>query len=465
MAGTPKYPPLISIVPLPDPPPELQSLVPVPPSEASSPPAVPDTQAERPQESAEALSTPDTEQKPPEVLPEEDSEAVDADAGEPASESLSEKNDADPSPDASFETAEAVTEEAFPDADAKAAPVPSPVASDKPKKRKPTERSTLRKNRLLFLLLSTLILLVALYSPQIFPTLYENTVTILTQIGILEEPVEEPFEPFVLTDEILSEQAVLIDLESGQILAEKDAETPVAPASMTKIMTLMTAVEQIEDLDDTFTMTQTILNTTYDNDLSIAGFVHGETVPIRDLLYGLILPSGADASFALSSYLGELDIPESERSFSEFMNAKAAHYGLSSVHFSNSTGMFEETHQASVHDVAVMLWFAMQDDICRDVLTSVKYTTTKTEQHPEGIELTNYFLVKVAEEDCGNLEVIAAKTGFVDESGRCAASYAVDETGHAYICVTAKTDSYEQVITDHAMLYANFIPESSTESP
>ena len=442
MVVDPKYSPLISIVPLPEQAPELQQQKPDPLPEETNVSVTPDALSELPQDVTDAPA-PDAE----ESLPQE----IDMDTAS----DIEKPEDSDAASDSDVNSA---TEES-------SLPPPSPVPAapaEKARTRKRvSERKILRKNRILFLLVSTLLLLVVLYSPHIFSTLYENTVTLLTQVGILEEKVEVPYTPVVLTDEILSEQAILIDLQTGRILAEKDAERAIPPASMTKIMTLMTAVEQVADLDDTFTMTQTILNTTYDNDLSIAGFMHDETVPVRDLLYGLILPSGADAAFGLSSYLAALDIPESEQSFSEIMNEKAAQYGLSSVHFSNSTGMFEETHQASLHDVAVMLWFAMQDDICREVLTTVNYTTTKTEQHPDGIELTNMFLVKIAEEDCGAVTVIAAKTGFVDESGRCAASYAVDESGHAYICVTAKTESYEEVIADHALLYATFIPAIS----
>lgn len=446
MAADPKYPSLISIVPLPEQAPELRSPASAPSLEETSPLPSPDAQTEVPQEAAMDAAVPAAELDLPETPAEADS-AKTSDAAETPDIADTETDFTE-----AADTLETAVEEA---------PVPAPAVSKKPKNRACPERSVLTKNRLLFLLASTLVLLMALYSPTVFSTLHDNTVDILTQIGILAPRVDEPHHPTVLTDEIRSEQAILIDLETGLILAEKDAERPVAPASMTKIMTLMTAVEHIENLDDSFTMTQTILNTTYDNDLSIAGFVHGETVPIRDLLYGLILPSGADASFALTSYLAELDIPESEHSFSEFMNEKAAHYGLSSVHFMNSTGMFDEMHQASLHDVAVMLWFAMQNTTCREVLTTVNYTTTKTEQHPDGIKLTNHFLEKIAEKDCGAVSVIAAKTGFVDESGRCAASYAVDEAGHAYICVTVQTDTYEQVILDHAALYAKFIPALS----
>lgn len=345
-----------------------------------------------------------------------------------------------------------------------------------------------------FLLLPLIgLLLLALNVPQVFPLagsfLHIQGTRLLTQLGLAEpetlsvrnsnnaEPdrIDNLTTPdttihentdsdtarssAALPDFIPSTQAILIDLTSGDILAERDAETPIYPASMTKVMTLLVAAEQIQNLDDTFTITQDILNTALLNDLVPVGFLNDETVSVRDLLYGLILRSGADATYGITTY-----VSGSERTFTEQMNAKAARLGLDSVHFENATGFFEETHRCSVHDMAVILWFAMQNDLCREVLTSVTYTTTQTEQHPEGLVLTNEFLVQIAQRDCGTLQVIAAKTGFVDEAGHCAASYAVDETGHAYICVTANADSYEQVATDHAAIYANFVSSIETQA-
>ena len=126
-----------------------------------------------------------------------------------------------------------------------------------------------------------------------------------------EAPPEEPApytaeataSTITLGDEIDSSYAVVIDGDAGTILAEKAADTRINPASMTKVLTLLVAAEHVTNLDDTFTMTIDITDYCYVNDCSVVGLEIGEIVPIRELLYGTILPSGADGANALAKSL------------------------------------------------------------------------------------------------------------------------------------------------------------------
>lgn len=97
---------------------------------------------------------------------------------------------------------------------------------------------------------------------------------------------------------------------------------------MTKIMTLLVAAEHIENMDDTFTMTYDIIAPLIDAEASRAGFEEGETVPLKDLMYGIALPSGADATTAIAIYLCG-----SEDEFVKLMNEKAEELGLENTHF------------------------------------------------------------------------------------------------------------------------------------
>ena len=147
-----------------------------------------------------------------------------------------------------------------------------------------------------------------------------------------KEPQELRFVPeataatALLGDEIPSSHAVLIDAESGEILAAKDADAVISPASMTKILTLLVAVEQLEGegaLDDTVTITREITDYCYVNDCSVVGLEVDEVVPVRELLYGTILSSGADAALALACYTAG-----SHEAFVAQMNEKLAALGL-----------------------------------------------------------------------------------------------------------------------------------------
>lgn len=255
-------------------------------------------------------------------------------------------------------------------------------------------------------------------------------------------------------DQFYSQYAVLIDLSSESILAEKNAKTRINPASMTKILTVLVAAEHMDpgDLDDKFTMTLEITDYGYINDCSSAGFVDEEVISVKDLFYGTVLPSGADAAVGLATY-----VAGSQEAFVELMNEKLKELGLSeTAHFTNCVGIYDEDHYCSVYDMAMIMEAALDNELCREVLSAHTYTTTETEQHPEGIILSNWFLRRIEDKEGGE-RVVCAKTGYVVQSGSCAASYTVDEAGNGYVCVTAGANSAWRCIYDHAGLYKQFI--------
>jgi D-alanyl-D-alanine carboxypeptidase (penicillin-binding protein 5/6) len=257
-------------------------------------------------------------------------------------------------------------------------------------------------------------------------------------------------------DEVDSTNVVFIDMESGDILAQRDYLTVINPASMTKVLTVLVAADYVTDLDDTFTMTIDITDYSYSNDCSSVGFSVGETVTVRDLLYGTILPSGGDAAVALATY-----VAGSHESFVELMNQKAADLGLSdTAHFTNCVGLYDAQHHCTVYDMAMIMEAAMDDELCREVLSAHTYTTSATEQHPEGITISNWFLRRIEDKDTGG-EVLCAKTGYVAQSGNCAVSYGVDADGREYVCATTGAHSSWRCIYDHVALYKKYMGESA----
>lgn len=248
--------------------------------------------------------------------------------------------------------------------------------------------------------------------------------------------------------EVLSTSSLLIDLSTDTIIAAKDADARIYPASMTKILTILVAAEHVSNLDDTFTMTSDITGYCLTNGCSAAGFVGGETIPVRDLFYGTILPSGGEAAVGLATY-----VAGSQEAFVELMNDKLAELGLSdTAHFTNCVGIYDDQHYCTALDMAMILKAAVENDLCREVLSCHVYTTAVTEQNPEGIILSNWFLRRIEDKDCGG-EVLCAKTGFVAQSGDCAASYEISAGGKPYICVTVNTYSSWRCIYDHVAMY------------
>lgn len=253
-------------------------------------------------------------------------------------------------------------------------------------------------------------------------------------------------------DEILSEYAIFIDRDSQEVLAEKGGFTVINPASMTKILTVLVAAEHIkeEDLDDTIIMTPEITDYGYIHKCSAAGFVKGEEVSVRDLFFGTILPSGADAAVGLAVYVaGDQD------SFVELMNEKLKELGLSdTAHFTNCVGVYDEDHYCSAYDMAMILEAALDNELCREILSTRIHTIPEKEEHPDGLEMSNWFLRRIEDKEYGG-KVLGGKTGYVEQSGSCAASFG-ENAGNNYICVTVKAGSPFQCVNDHALLYNEY---------
>ena len=256
------------------------------------------------------------------------------------------------------------------------------------------------------------------------------------------------------SDSIISEYGILIDVESGEVLAQKGGWNRISPASMTKILTILVAAEHITDLEDTFTMIIDITDYSFVNDCSNVGFSVGEVIPLRDLFYGTALQSGADAALGLAYY-----VAGSQEAFVEMMNEKLEELGLSeTTHFTNCVGLYDEDHYSTPYDMAVILKEATDNEFCRQVLSEHHYVTTPTAEHPEGIDISNWFLRRIEDRDTHG-EVLCAKTGYVVQSKNCAASLAADHSGREYICVTASSDSTWTCIRDQVELYQRYLPE------
>lgn len=255
-------------------------------------------------------------------------------------------------------------------------------------------------------------------------------------------------------DSIISEYGIMIDVESGEVLAQKDGWSRINPASMTKILTVLVAAEHITDLEDTFTMTIEITDYSFRNDCSNVGFDIGEEIPLRDLFYGTALHSGADAALGLAFYTAG-----SQEAFVEMMNGKLEELGLSeTTHFTNCVGLYDEDHYSTPYDMAVILKEAADNEFCRQVLSEHHYVTTPTAEHPDGIDISNWFLRRIEDRDTHG-EVLCAKTGYVVQSKNCAASLGTDHAGREYICVTAGSNSVWTCISDHVELYQRYLPE------
>ena len=243
------------------------------------------------------------------------------------------------------------------------------------------------------------------------------------------------------------------------------------PASMTKMMTLIVAAEHAENLDDTFEMTTAITDPLFLENASVAGFLNGEQVTLRDLMYGLILPSGADCAVALALYTAG-----SEAAFADMMNEKVAELGLKNTHFMNPTGLHDENQYSTCHEIALILEYALRDDFMRTVLSTYKYTTEKTPQHPDGITLYSTMQSRMYGNEAPGMFILGGKTGYTTEAGTCLASYAVKydkdtekeddlkSKTPGYIFVSAHGGNVWAPIFDAINMYATVVDPNALET-
>ena len=241
------------------------------------------------------------------------------------------------------------------------------------------------------------------------------------------EPTQIDLDIF---DGIYSQYAIIMDAEDGTILKGLNEDTPAAPASVTKMMTVIVGLENIEDLNATYTMPSSIYDTLYGTDLSTAGFENGETVKYLDLMYGTMMRSGAECCLGIAD-----SVAGGEEAFVELMNAKAEELGMENTHFMNCTGEHDLEHYSTVHDMAILLRYGLQNDTFRTLIITSVYYSTSTDIHPDGLTFYSTFLQTLSSTDAGGAIIHGGKTGFTTEAGQCLASFC-DVNGHEYILVT-----------------------------
>lgn len=245
----------------------------------------------------------------------------------------------------------------------------------------------------------------------------------------------------ITLESLHSAYAILLDVETGQVLAQKNSEERMYPASMTKLMAALVAVEHTEDWNATVEIPYEIFSRLYLEHASLAGFEPEEKVMPKELLYGMLLPSGAECCTAYALWLAG-----DENTFVEWMNLKASELGMENTHFTNTTGLHDEEHYSTAEDMATLLYQCIQDETIRSVLLAQTYQTVATVKHPQGLTLESTLFQTIKESKAltqklkacqtKGVMLLGGKTGYTSQAGMCLASFA-GVGGREYILITA----------------------------
>ena len=261
--------------------------------------------------------------------------------------------------------------------------------------------------------------------------------------------------PQDIQEELYSPYAILVSLKNQNVVFKTGSEKRIFPASLTKIMTVIVAIENISDLTEMIVLPEELFPDLYTANASMAGFLPGEEVTAMDLLYGTLLPSGADAAMGLA-----IRISGSESEFSKLMNKKAKEIGMDDTNFTNVTGLHDDNHYTTVKDIAKLLQYALKNEIFYEIFTTVRCSTSSTNRHPGGITFYSTLSKKVDTYEFDGGRIIGGKTGYTEEAGLCLASLA-EKNGSKYILVTAGAagDNYTEQyhIMDALTVYGKYL--------
>ena len=248
-----------------------------------------------------------------------------------------------------------------------------------------------------------------------------------------------------------AEFGLLMDMNTGKVVASRKGDSRIYPASMTKVMTMIICCERIEDVNAVISVSGDAIAAAYIEGASCAGFVAGERVTVLDLLYGIALPSGADATGTLARY-----VAGGEAAFAELMNLKAAEMGLKNTHFVNASGLHHDNHYTTPREMAAIVAYAMDNELCRTILSATTYTSTPTSEHPSGVVMYSTGFSRMSATKFGTAQIVATKTGFTDEARFCFASYAETDSGGRYVLITANGNDRYAPVYDCKYVYETF---------
>lgn len=244
---------------------------------------------------------------------------------------------------------------------------------------------------------------------------------------------------------LFSDKYILYNLNENEILMEKDAKVETSIASLTKVMTILVSIENIDDFEKEITITKEMLSGIA-SDVSVAGFKRGEKLTYNDLLYGAMLPSGADACHALA-----ISIAGSKEEFVKLMNKKVEELKLENTKFANPVGLYDENNYSTAYDMAQILMYALKNEKFKEVFQTKNVTLSN------GKELKST-LQYYSKEDTSI--ITGSKTGYIKAAGRCLVSTStVDDVNYLLVTLNAYSSDKSVHVQDHLNIY-NYYKEN-----
>ncbi len=258
---------------------------------------------------------------------------------------------------------------------------------------------------------------------------------------------------------IKGEAAIVIDADTGAVLYEKNPDKVLYPASITKVVTAIVAIENAA-LSDTVTFSNNSINS-LPWDAARLGMVPGEEVNLLDCLYGLILRSGNEVANALAEH-----VSGTNEDFAVLMTEYAKNAGATNTNFANPSGLHDDNHYTTARDFAKIVQCAVRNDIFCTVWGEDAYKMPATNKNSQAYSIWHRHNMLVSTRDAYYEKAVGGKTGFTNPAGNTLVTYAKDgDLSLISVVLKSNTDNvYKDTkkILDYG--FANFEKVTVTDS-
>ncbi|MBE6701322.1 MAG: D-alanyl-D-alanine carboxypeptidase [Ruminococcaceae bacterium] len=262
---------------------------------------------------------------------------------------------------------------------------------------------------------------------------------------------------------LYSDNVYMVNMDTGKVVYELNAEEKVFPASLTKIMTCILAIEECENLDETVTIETTdIFKDVYADNGANIKLKAGEEISLRDLIKATMIRSSCDTATAIAVY-----ISGSVEDFASLMNSKAREIGAKNTHFVNAHGLHDDRHYTTAKDLYLIANYALQNKEFVKIISENSCVIPATNKSEERV-LESTIEIELPDNPMYYKYVTGIKSGFTDEAGRCLITKAT-KNSETYLLVTlgANRDRFynsNMAFTDAITLYEYHFAEYSLQA-
>ncbi|MBR5267142.1 MAG: D-alanyl-D-alanine carboxypeptidase [Lachnospiraceae bacterium] len=252
---------------------------------------------------------------------------------------------------------------------------------------------------------------------------------------------------------IMAEAGAVMDMDSGTMIFGQNSHVAYPPASITKLLTALVVLENVDDLSATVEFTESAMMNVEPDSGNKMSLVIGDTMTVEDALYALLLQSVNQSANALAEHVaGSMD------AFVEMMNAKLVELGCQDSHFDNPSGLNGDTQNVSAYDMALIGCAAFNNEKLLEISSTESHRTGAIENHPNGYLLKQEHRLVITEDPDSEFyypEAVAGKTGYLIKAGNTLVTYA-EKDGRRLVSVILKGSPRQYFVDGKELLRFGF---------